>query len=267
MDTTHLSEFVTSDCQGGITCTSWRWVTKQHQAMWWCHTQRNNGKRTWRASSKLESPGVKDNSHLRRWSRLKNFHSVCFGVNRGRRRSSSCLLKLRFLPCSDWETYRGETGQTRAEDWDSFVSLRVEGMKEAGPCRFLETRLCAGARSLPRHMQCTWGARRRARAESCRLLPQGRVDRCYWGDATAQVATPPTASEFRGGIIDVILRPMSGADFSCLITDEHLLQNYNSEYYNFLIFFLLLFFFLSHYYFFFLPPLFFVLSFVVYPYD
>jgi len=87
-------------------------------------------------------------------------------------------------------------------------------------------RLRAGARSRPRHVQCTWGARRRATAESCRLPPQGRVDRCYWGDTTVQVAIPPTASEFRGGITGVTLRPVSGADFVSLITDatEHLLH-------------------------------------------
>ena len=39
-----------------------------------------------------------------------------------------------------------------------------------------------------------------------------------------QVATPPTASEFRGGIIGVNLRPVSGADIVSLITDEHLLH-------------------------------------------
>ena len=39
-----------------------------------------------------------------------------------------------------------------------------------------------------------------------------------------QVATPPTASEFRGGIIGVTLRPVSGADIVSLITDEHLLH-------------------------------------------
>jgi len=203
--------------------------------MWWCCTQRNNGKQTWRVSSKLESPGVKDNSHRRRWSWLKIFHSVCFGVNRGRWRSSSCLLKLSVLRRSDWGTYRDENHQP--DSCRGLGQLRVEGLKEAGPCRFLETRLRAGARSLPRHVQCTWGARRRARAESCRLPSQGRGDRCYWGDATAQVATPPTASEFRGGIIGVILRPVPGADFSCLITHEHLLQNDNSEYCIFLIFF------------------------------
>jgi len=62
-------------------------------------------------------------------------------------------------------------------------------------------------------VQCTWGARRRATAESCRLPPHGRVDRCYWGDTILQVATPPTASEFRGGIIGVTLSPVSAADF------------------------------------------------------
>jgi len=39
---------------------------------------------------------------------------------------------------------------------------------------------------------------------------------------TVQVATPTTASEFRGGIIGVTLRPVSGADFVNLTTDEHL---------------------------------------------
>ena len=39
-----------------------------------------------------------------------------------------------------------------------------------------------------------------------------------------QVATPPTASEFRGGIIGVTLRPVSGADIVSLTTDEHLLH-------------------------------------------
>ena len=56
------------------------------------------------------------------------------------------------------------------------------------------------------------------------IAAQGRVDRCYRGDTTAQVATPPTASEFRRGIIGVTLRPVSGADFASPITDEHLLQ-------------------------------------------
>jgi len=42
-----------------------------------------------------------------------------------------------------------------------------------------------------------------------------------------QVATPPTASEFRGGIIGVTLRPVSGADFASPITDEHLLHGVN----------------------------------------
>ena len=67
-----------NDCQGGITCTSWLRVTNQQQAMWWCRTQRNNGKQTDVTTSKLESPGVKDNSHRRRWGWLKIFHSVCF---------------------------------------------------------------------------------------------------------------------------------------------------------------------------------------------
>ena len=75
-----INSSVTGDWQGGITCTSWLRVTNQHQAMRWCRTQRNNGKRTWRASCKLESPGVKDNSHRRRWGWLKSFHSVCFEV-------------------------------------------------------------------------------------------------------------------------------------------------------------------------------------------
>jgi len=39
-----------------------------------------------------------------------------------------------------------------------------------------------------------------------------------------QVANPPTASEFHGGIIVVTLRPVSGADIVSLTTDEHLLQ-------------------------------------------
>jgi len=42
-----------------------------------------------------------------------------------------------------------------------------------------------------------------------------------------QVATQPTASEFRGGIIGVTLRPVSGADFVSPITDEHLLHGVN----------------------------------------
>jgi len=42
-----------------------------------------------------------------------------------------------------------------------------------------------------------------------------------------QVATQPTASEFRGGIIGVTLRPVSGADFVNPITDEHLLHGVN----------------------------------------
>jgi len=42
-----------------------------------------------------------------------------------------------------------------------------------------------------------------------------------------QVATPPTASEFRGGIIGVTLRPVSGADIVSLITGEHLLHGVN----------------------------------------
>jgi len=33
-----------------------------------------------------------------------------------------------------------------------------------------------------------------------------------------QVATPPTASEFQGGIIGVTLRPVSGADLISPIT-------------------------------------------------
>ena len=40
-----------------------------------------------------------------------------------------------------------------------------------------------------------------------------------------QVATPPTASEFRGGITGVTLRPVSGADIVSLVTDEHLLHS------------------------------------------
>ena len=43
-----------------------------------------------------------------------------------------------------------------------------------------------------------------------------------------QVATPPTASEFRGGIIGVTLRPVSGADFVSPIIDEHLLHGSES---------------------------------------
>ena len=39
-----------------------------------------------------------------------------------------------------------------------------------------------------------------------------------------QVATPPTANEFCGGIIGVTLRPVSGANFVSLITDEHLIH-------------------------------------------
>ena len=39
-----------------------------------------------------------------------------------------------------------------------------------------------------------------------------------------QVATPPTANEFRGGTAGVTLRPVSGADIVSLITDEHLLH-------------------------------------------
>jgi len=39
-----------------------------------------------------------------------------------------------------------------------------------------------------------------------------------------QVANPPTASEFHGGIIGVTLRPVSGADIVSLTTDEHLLH-------------------------------------------
>jgi len=44
-----------------------------------------------------------------------------------------------------------------------------------------------------------------ARVGPRRSPPQGRVDCCYRGDATVQVATPPTFNEFRGGIIGVIL--------------------------------------------------------------
>jgi len=43
-----------------------------------------------------------------------------------------------------------------------------------------------------------------------------------------QVATPPTASEFCGGITGITLRPVSGADIVSLITDEHLLHFYIS---------------------------------------
>jgi len=39
-----------------------------------------------------------------------------------------------------------------------------------------------------------------------------------------QVTTPPTSSEFRGGITGFTLRPVSGADVVSLITDEHLLH-------------------------------------------
>ena len=42
-----------------------------------------------------------------------------------------------------------------------------------------------------------------------------------------QVATPPTASEFRGGIIGVTLGPVSGANSVSPITDEHLLHGVN----------------------------------------
>ena len=42
-----------------------------------------------------------------------------------------------------------------------------------------------------------------------------------------QIATQPTASEFRGGIIGVTLRPVSGADFVNPITDEYLLHGVN----------------------------------------
>jgi len=42
-----------------------------------------------------------------------------------------------------------------------------------------------------------------------------------------QVATPPTTSEFRGGIIGVTLRPVSGADVVSPITDEHFLHGVN----------------------------------------
>jgi len=47
------------------------------------------------------------------------------------------------------------------------------------------------------------------------------------GNTTVQVATPPTASEFRGGIIGITLRPVSGANIVSLITDEHLLHGVN----------------------------------------
>jgi len=83
--------------------------------------------------------------------------------------SASRLLKLSVLPCSNWESYRGENDQP--DSCRGLGQLRVEDWKEAGPCRFLETRLHAGARSRPRHVQYTWGARRRVRAESCRLPP------------------------------------------------------------------------------------------------
>jgi len=42
-----------------------------------------------------------------------------------------------------------------------------------------------------------------------------------------QVETQSTASEFRGGIIGVTLRPVSGADFVSPITDEYLLHGVN----------------------------------------
>ena len=48
-----------------------------------------------------------------------------------------------------------------------------------------------------------------------------------------QVATPPTASEFRGGIIGVTLRPVSGADIVSLTTDEHLLHTSVSKKHSF----------------------------------
>ena len=44
-----------------------------------------------------------------------------------------------------------------------------------------------------------------------------------------QVATPPTASEFRGGITGITLRPVSGADIVSLITDEHLLHGMEEQ--------------------------------------
>ena len=40
-----------------------------------------------------------------------------------------------------------------------------------------------------------------------------------------QVATQPTASEFRGGIICDTLRPVSGADFVSTITDGYLIHS------------------------------------------
>jgi len=75
-----------------------------------------------------------------------------------------------------------------------------------------------------------FGSSPQATAESCRLPPQSRVDCCYSGDATVQVETPPTASEFRGGITGVTLRPVSGADIVTLITDEHLLHGSELSY-------------------------------------
>jgi len=70
------------------------------------------------------------------------------------------------------------TSQTRVEKLDRFAYKASRKQDRAGS-RFLETNLRAGARSRPRHVQCTWGTRRRATAELCRLLQQGRVDRCY----------------------------------------------------------------------------------------
>jgi len=68
----------------------------------------------------------------------------------------------------------GDLLQIRVGDWDSsrrvLGQLRVEGHKEAGPCRFLETRLRAGARSRPRHVPLSvirelTGERQRNRAD------------------------------------------------------------------------------------------------------
>ena len=99
---------VTSDCHDAINCTSWRQVTNQHQAMWWCRTSKQT---LWKLfgqphlcrcelsfndvvlqnkhyENSLVNPTYagasfplkKDNSHRRRWSWLKSFHSVCFEV-------------------------------------------------------------------------------------------------------------------------------------------------------------------------------------------
>ena len=68
---------VTSDCQSGITCTSWLRVTNQHQTMWWCRTQKNNGKRTWPVVNWRVQ--VWRTAHTRRrWGWLTSFRSVYF---------------------------------------------------------------------------------------------------------------------------------------------------------------------------------------------